>query len=166
MTEISLEVFFTLSVLFNFILEFKQDGSMHPIRDLELIAKNYLSGNFVFDVIPCIPLQYVNIGGREKMFYLIKIMRLYKGIQFMDVSAMVAYLGNYNTKVRLQNMINNDPVKANDTSKDNTFISYVLIGKYCLRVIKLVILIMTVTYFLGMFWFIICIELAHSSEQF
>lgn len=84
----------------------------------------------------------------------------------MDISAIIAYLGNYNTKVRLQKIIDTDPVLANNTTKDLTFLSYVLISKYCLRVAKLVIVIMTITYFLGMFWFIFCIELEHATEDF
>ena len=55
---------------------------------------------------------------------------------------------------------------ANDSTQDVTYLSFVLIGKYSLRLIKLVIVIATITYFLGMFWFIICIELEHATEEF
>ena len=125
-----------------------------------------MQGYFIFDLIPCIPLQYIDMDGEEKIFYLLKIMRMYVGIQFMDISAIIAYIGKYNSKIRLKKMIETNPFKANDTSQDNTLMSYVLIAKYCLRLVKLVILIMTITYFLGMFWYIISLELDHATAEY
>lgn len=44
--------------------------------------------------------------------------------------------------------------------------SYVLIAKYSLNLLKLVIVIMTITYFLGMFWYIISLELDHATLEY
>lgn len=114
--EIGMEVFFTFSLFFNFIIELKVDGKIQPIRDLEQIAINYLQGSFIFDLIPCLPFQYIDLEGEEKIFYLLKVMRLYIGIQCMDISAIITYIGKYNTKIRLKKMIRDNPVKANDTT--------------------------------------------------
>lgn len=63
-------------------------------------------------------------------------------------------------------MIDKHPVEANDTSKDRTNLSLVLIIGYSLKLAKLVFIIMTITYFLGMFWFIICQELHLATADF
>ena len=84
----------------------------------------------------------------------------------MDISAIISYVGKYNTKIRLKKMIRDNPVKANDTTQDNTLMSYVLIAKYCLHLLKLVIVILTITYFLGMFWYIISLELHHATYEY
>lgn len=126
---------------------------------------NYLGGYFVFDLIPCLPLQLLNLNGEEKLFYIIKVMRLYVGIQFIDISAILSYITDYNIHVRLKNIIDNHPIEAIDTSKDRTYLSLVLVIGYCLKVSKLVFIIMTITYFLGIFWFIMCMELHHATAS-
>ena len=66
---------------------------------------NYLQDRFLFDLIPCLPFQLIDLGGDEKAFYIIKVMRLYIGIEFIDISAMINYIQNYNIKVRLKKLI-------------------------------------------------------------
>lgn len=108
-TEIVMESFFALSLLFNFFVELKIDGQVQAIRDFDIIAIKYIQGYFVFDLIPCIPFQFIDLDGEEKLFYLLKIMRLYVGIQAFDISAIISFVGNYNTKIRIKNIIENNP---------------------------------------------------------
>lgn len=164
-TEVFMEIFFVVSLLFNFLVELKIDGQVQPVRDLQRIAMNYIRGYFIFDLIPCLPLQLLDLGGDEKLFYIVKVMRIYIGIEFIDISAMLSYITDYNIHVRLKRIIDHYPIEASDTSKDRTYLSLVLVIGYCLKVSKLVFIIMTITYFLGMFWFIICIELHHATES-
>jgi len=63
----------------------------------------------MFEMFPCLPFQFVNLGGDEKLFYLLKIMRLYEGIQFIDISAIINFIGDYNTNYRLKKIIENNP---------------------------------------------------------
>ena len=63
----------------------------------------------MFEMFPCFPFQFVNLGGDEKLFYLLKIVRLYEGIQFIDISAIINFIGDYNTNYRLKKIIENNP---------------------------------------------------------
>lgn len=62
-------------------------------------------------------------------------------------------------------MIQIDPISANSLEKDRTFIRLIIIIKYGLSVAKLVFIIMTVCYFLGMLWQVITIEIYHHSHE-
>jgi len=63
----------------------------------------------MFEMFPCLPFQFINLDGDEKLFYLLKIMRLYEGIQFIDISAIINFIGDYNTNYRLKKIIENNP---------------------------------------------------------
>lgn len=104
-----MELYFAVALLLNFFVELKIDGQVQPIRDLQVIAKNYISGYLIFDLLPCLPLQLMDLGGDEKLFYIIKVMRLYIGIEFIDISAMLRYITAYNIKVRLKRLIDKHP---------------------------------------------------------
>ena len=93
-------------------------------------------------------------------------MRLYVGIEFIDISVILSYITNYNIKVRLKNIIENHNDLANDTTINRTYLSFVLVIGYCLKLSKIVFLIMTITYFLGVFWFIISLLLHNSGREF
>lgn len=54
------------------------------------------------DLIPCLPFQLMDLGGDEKLFFIIKVMRIFIGIDFIDITTMLSYITNYNIHVRLK----------------------------------------------------------------
>lgn len=150
------EVYFIISIVFNFFLEYEVQGQTQPVRDLMKIISTYLRGWFIIDVIPCIPLQSIDMGGAEIDFYLIKNMRLYIGMSFLNVQAIMRFVNYYNCEVRLANLIKNDPVKAMNIEVEQTMMTTILVGGYIIKVVKLIFVIFTVTYYLAMLWYIIC----------
>lgn len=62
-------------------------------------------------------------------------------------------------------MIENDPDIANSRSKDRTFITAILLFKYALGIAKLVFIIMTFSYFLGVFWQVISFVMYKATEE-
>lgn len=55
--NVVLEAVFVMDMLLTFFVDLKsQNDSDLPVRNLGLIAKNYLNGAFVREVIPLIPL--------------------------------------------------------------------------------------------------------------
>ena len=121
------------------------------------MALNYLNTYFIIDLIPTLPFQFFS-SHNHRSVYLIKILRLPKGINFLDISAITRYLTYYNIEIRLKDIIDNDPFTANDTNEDHTYVSNLLIIGYILKVTKLGFLIMTFCYFMGMFWMLFCFE--------
>jgi len=54
-------------------------------------------------------------------------------------------------------MIENDDPEALSRLADNTYIKEILMCSYILKTIKQIIIIMNVSYFVGMFWWILCV---------
>ena len=50
------EGFFSLNIIFTFFVEYDVDDQIEPVRDLLKIAKNYLKGQFIIEIIPLLPL--------------------------------------------------------------------------------------------------------------
>lgn len=69
-----------MNLIFKFFVEFEVDGQVVPVRDLSLIAQNYLKGNFIFDFIPLIPFQLLLSGRYSQLLYFLKYIRIFIGI--------------------------------------------------------------------------------------
>lgn len=57
---------------------------------------------------------------------------------------------------RLNYIIQNDPVLANDFDKDNNNIGIILAISNILKTLRLIVLLFNFSYFIGMSWIIIC----------
>ena len=69
------------------------------------IAITYIKGKFLIELVPLLPLQFLNLNGEEKKFYLIKIIRIFYGINNLDPSAIaerVTYLNLERIKKLIQ----------------------------------------------------------------
>lgn len=86
---LAFELQFLLSLLVTFFVELEVEGQIQPVRDIQKIATNYVRGGFFWDLLPVLPLQLVEAGEGSQYFYLIKIIRLYIGLDFLDPSAIV-----------------------------------------------------------------------------
>ena len=94
------ESIFGINILVNFLTDFVPDGEVFPERDLTKIAERYLQTEFVNDFVPTFPFTFFFDNSQEKywrLFYLIKIIRLIKGIEIYDVQLMMDYLKEKNT---------------------------------------------------------------------
>ena len=59
-------IFFLVTLILNFLVDFQKQGSKQNVRDLKQIAENYidyesygLRGQFLFDLFPIIPLELI-----------------------------------------------------------------------------------------------------------
>lgn len=51
-----LEIFFVITMILEFITDFKKPGEHVHEKDLKVIMKKYLSSHFIIDLIPLLPL--------------------------------------------------------------------------------------------------------------
>lgn len=151
----SFEGIFLVSLLLNFITDYKEDGNPNPVRDLNKISMRYLKGQFTYDIIPLIPLPHLPFGNSMKHFYLIKIMRMVTGIRVFDVSVIMSRIKLLMQK-KLEYVIANDPLAAEDQDSDQNKIAFLIKTNFFIRIFKLVIIIMNISYFIGFFWYIFC----------
>jgi len=66
------------------------------------------------------------MGTYKKLFFILKITRLQKGVDYLNITNIMYYFQYYNIEIRIKNMILNDYEKANDIDADNTYISNLL----------------------------------------
>ena len=63
-------------------------------------------------------------------------------------------------------MIKKDPLKGEETTRDHNKVETLLLIKYSIRTLKLIIIILNFSYFLGMTWLIICESVLYWTNQF
>jgi len=64
----------------------------------------------------------------------------------------------------LERIIQNEPELAENSDLDNNNIMLILMISYFFKTFKLVIIILTVSYFIGMVWYIYCDLTSHKEE--
>ena len=82
------ESIFVISILRNFITSYTPDGEIIPVMDIWKISGRYFKNEFLMDLIPTIPITFILDMSVEKygrIFYLIKIIRLAKGLKIYNV---------------------------------------------------------------------------------
>ena len=85
------------------------------------IAMNFINnGSFKLDLICLLPFEYIKMKReRQLLFFLIKMLRLPKGLELFDVHEMMKYVKSLYQK-KVQYIIDNDRDLANDMDVDNT----------------------------------------------
>lgn len=118
-----MEVIFFFRIGTEFLTDF-QDKDLKIIRDFEKIVMRYLKGQFIFDFITVIPFDYFIMieGGYSRLFYLLKLLRLFQGLQLFDVQRIMILVNKY-YKNKIDNIIKNDPDLAENVLVDNNNIS-------------------------------------------
>ena len=153
------EAIFVCDLCINFLLSYTPEHSSNKKdteRDIFKIWMHYLHGSFYLDIIPLIPFQALTMKrGRNTLFYLIKMIRLYNGFEIFDVPKLLDKVKKF-YRENAQDLINRYPLKANDTHEDHNKVEDLLRIGYCLKISKLVIVIGNFSYLLAMFWFIMC----------
>lgn len=110
----------------------------------------------MIDFITMIPIQFLNLKRkRQYMFYAIKLLRIKKGFRLFDVSKWMNSLKQRYAQ-NLNEIIEANHELANDTETDNTKIEELLFISYVLKTIKLVIIIMNISFLTGTFWLMLC----------
>lgn len=114
---ITFESYFLFNILFSFFVEFDVDGQIQPVRDLKLIAENYIKGQFIFELIPLLPLQFLPLDGDENRLYIVKLVRIINGIALLDPGKTYEILTLYNLK-RIKKIIDKDIAQAESRDTD------------------------------------------------
>jgi hypothetical protein len=113
-------------MVLQFFLEYCPESTNVPVRDLKKIAINYLYGEFKFDILALLPFQIMTLkNNRQYLFFIIKLLRLAKGIRLFNVSKIMSYFQNLNFDY-IQSMVDNNNKSANEKYQDNTKITMML----------------------------------------
>jgi hypothetical protein len=120
------------------------------------IIIHYLMTDFMWDFIPLLPFQLFTMKNkRENLFFLIKLLRLRKGMKMLDVSMLKFYIkkGLIN---RMERRIDRDDHFANNMIESMNPVESLMFSGYMLKSLQLTILLVNISYIMGMLFFILC----------
>ena len=151
--QLGIECFFLVEMLFGFITEYVDENNK-SIKDIKKIGKKYLSEGFILDLLPLIPFNWLFHFKKSQYLFLLKSIRLIQAYEILDVRVFNTQIGLI-FKKKLEVVCNN-PELAVDQNIDHNHIILQILIKYMLRTLKLIISILIISYYCGIFFFIWC----------
>ena len=123
------------------------------------IFSKYTKGGFIYDIIALTPFFMLKLyRDRQKLLYIVKLIRLKRGFENLDIMCLLTYYKKEQTK-RLEYLIQNDTCKANSKDEDHIKINDILLMSYVLKMIRIMINISSICYIFAMiFKFLIEIQ--------
>ena len=112
--------------------------------------------DFKWDFIPLLPLQLFTFKNkRENLFFLIKLLRIRKGMKMLDVTMLKFYIkaGLIN---RMERKIESDVHFANNMIEPMNPVESLMFSGYMLKSLQLTIILVNISYIMGMLFFILC----------
>ena len=136
-------------------MEYKYPNSDEVERRFKVLALWYLQGRFILDFITMLPLYriFADITDYARLFYLIRVTRLYRGLELLNTQSLMKKVKSMVNK-RINHIIGNDQYAAIDKIKDQNYISVIVVFSYSIRIFKLLVILISMSYFTGLFWYI------------
>lgn len=95
----SLELVYIIDMATKFLTTFIDTKSKNKITDSDVIVTHYKENGFYRDLLALIPLQMIPIdNGINNLFYLIKIVRIFKAIENLNITTVVQTFKYYKDK--------------------------------------------------------------------
>ena len=157
--DVIMEVAFAIDIIRMFFMQYEDVEEQKTIRNLKMIAKRYLKGDFIVDVLAIsrYPLQQLLqddlTPDQLALLYLLRLFRLYKVLFLLNTQQFQSLLKKLYSR-SLNNSIEKNP-RMEPMSEDNNKIMDQIYFMYIFRVFRLVLFILILSYFLGTFWYII-----------
>jgi len=147
---------FGFHLVLQFFLSFDDGKSPKPQTNLTKIFNNYFYGSFIYDFIPLIPFQLIEMyRNRNCLFYLVKVMRLWQGFKLLDVPKLMGIFKSIHNKQK-KLLMDMNPKMGDDIFQDHNKVEQLLFIGYFIKTFKLVIIIFNFSYFFAIFWIIVC----------
>lgn len=137
-TDAIVENFFIADFFLNFIQGYRHPDTYENITDLKLIALNYLFTWFIIDFLSIFPFSLFmdNEQGNKTTFKLLRLLRMPRMGKLIDIQKIKKILKAF----------------QGDTTNDKAIVK-ANVTLYVYRVIRLIIIALVITFFLGCLWF-------------
>jgi len=107
----------------------------------------------LFDFLSCFPFrQFYSDPVNQQLTYLLKLLRLYKLFYLLDAGNFKSLVKQY-YEGKLRRVIKNPNLKFDQLRDNNNIMRQIMIN-YAFRVLRLVIVIFSISYFIGTLWYI------------
>lgn len=151
-----IEIVFVCSLLKNFLTEYRADGVAKPVRDYKKIATRYLSNGFILDFLMIVPFAqfFISLTEYSRLFLLIKTYRLVKGLKIFNVSIIIQRIQAQQMD-NIKSKIAKNPELGMEQNIDLNSIEKILTLRYFLQTAKLVIILLNISFFVGILFLIV-----------
>lgn len=105
MLDYLIEVLFFLDFVFCFCQEYQDEETYTIVSDIKKIAKHYMKGSAVFDLLANIPFELFFTLGKEapkasdlqqgRMYKMFKLLRIPRLFELLDVDRIKQYINAY-----------------------------------------------------------------------
>lgn len=130
------------------------------------IAQNYLKNGFYTELLLVIPLPWILLHLKySQLLYFIKCYRIFRGFTIFDVGMVLDSIKGV-AKERIEKRIQEDPKIGDEIVVDHNNIESLLMTNYFLQIFKLVITILSISYFVGMIWLTFCVLSKEISQHY
>lgn len=109
------------------------------------------------DFITVLPMYRILSGfiKRARFFLLLKLTRLYRGIQLLDTAMILRQLKSA-VKRHLDTIVASGDKEANDRTNNHNYIGHIVLIGHLIRTLKLIIIMLVVSYLFAIAWYIFC----------
>ena len=163
---LTFESIFAISMCFKFFTTYVADGTTTVVKDRGKIASRYFRTQFPYDFFVWCPFFFFSDCSKDsfyRLFFLIKVVRIKWGLKLIDVGPIMSAFQNLAHR-RIKRMIEENPAIGEDQLNDHNNINRMILLGHIIRTIRLIIIIMSTSYFIGILWRIYC-ELIHSIQK-
>ena len=180
-----MEICFLIDIIRSFFKEYMDPETHKAVRDLKKIAKRYLFSSFIFDFVAILyfplkliyesrskedlPLVFTSDGMNvyeddARLLYLLRLLRIKQIFVILNTQVFQSVIKIY-FRSNLNASIQRNSTRQEDNKEDNNRIMQQILIMYIFRVIRLIIFILILSYFLGTIWFIITKETSRGSRN-
>ena len=82
-------------MLLEFILEYTDEQTNQPVRNISAIALRYAKGDMKYDLLPLIPFNSLWQFQYSRLFYLIKCIRLLETFEMLDTAKFMKQVKHF-----------------------------------------------------------------------
>jgi hypothetical protein len=157
--DISIEMLFVLDMIFNFFQEVKNEETFEIDRSFLSIALRYAKRSFLFDFVAFFPVVYIFDFPNIRIARLLKLLRIPRLSQLLDVESFKTLVADHH---------NRNLLKA--VEQDNFGYYYPIVNVinavYKYKITSLLVIILSLAYFLGLIWIIITKDFLQEKDNF
>jgi len=153
----ALEFVFFVEIILNFFLQDLDEEGKSKNEPQELIVSKYMRGSFIIDLLTFLPLGYTLefYDHRFKILWLIKALRIKELHGYLGKRSFAPIINFYINFLRGNSL--NDPDLSHEINRDLIYITRKIYFRNIFKIIRLILQILFVVYFLAQYWFI-CVD--------
>jgi hypothetical protein len=135
------EYLFMLDLVSNFFHSYVDQDSYEEVRDMKMIARKYVyKGWFLIDFVSVFPFKWFISSNKTTLTKLLRLLRLPRLIKLIDISRFKKLIKSFG---------------GSSESRDEKIVAQQII-LYVYKIIRIIIIAIIMSYFIGCIWFFMC----------